>query len=153
LSELEHDFEHEPNPVFVWEAFRLAQSYGVELPDWVVDHIGDAADTIHDICEGDQAGRKLTEAELVGKALGFSQGGRGQTGWFAHAKQVQRDKDIYFRVEEWLSEQKLQNPKWRPKYSRACTEVATEFGLDASTIDRAYKRIKSYVRGDAETES
>jgi hypothetical protein len=81
LSELEHDFEHEPNPVFVWEAFRLAQSYGVELPDWVVDHIGDAADTIHDICEGDQAGRKLTEAELVGKALGFSQGGRGQTGW------------------------------------------------------------------------
>lgn len=153
LSELEDDFKREPNPVFVWEAFRIAQAYGVELPDWVIDHIGDVADAIHDICEGDQDGRQLTEAELVGKALGFSQGGRGQTGCFAHAKQVQRDKDIYFRVEEWLSEQKLQNPKWRPKHSRACAEVATEFGLDASTIGRAYKRIKSYVRGDDETES
>jgi hypothetical protein len=153
LSELEDDFEREPNPVFVWEAFRLAQSYGAELPDWVVDHIGDVADTIHDICEEDQAGRKLTEAELVGKALGFSQGGRGQTGWFAHAKQVQRDKDIYFRVEEWMSEQKLQNPTRRPKLSSAYAEVAAELGLDASTIGRAYRRIKSYIRGDDEIES
>jgi hypothetical protein len=152
LIELKNDFEREPNPVFVWEALSIARSYGVEEPDWVLDHLADVADNICDIAEVDQAGRRLTEAELVGKALGFSQRGKGQTGRFAHAKQMQREKEIYFRVDEWLSEQRARNPKARPKLSSAYAEIAGEFGVDASTIGRAYRRLKKYASSRDKTE-
>jgi hypothetical protein len=95
---------------------------------------------IRDIGEEEQPGQRLTEAELVGKAIGFRTGGKGQTGWFAHAKQLQRDRAIYFRVVEWLAEGKS------PKLTCAYAEVAEEFGVDASTVRRAYRRFKDYAK-------
>jgi len=142
LRELRKDFEHEPNPVFAWEAFGIARSCGSKLPAWVFDHLDGAADNIRDIGEQEQAGQRLTEAELVGKAIGFSTGGRGQTGWFAHAKQVQRDRAIYVRMVEWLAEGKSS------KLTCAYAEVAKEFGVDASTVRRAYRRFKDYAKDD-----
>ncbi len=153
LIELENDFKREPNPVFVWQAFGIALSCGAEQPDWVTEHLADVADRIQEIGDDNQTGRRLTEAELVGKALGFSHGGKGQTGRFAHAKQVQRDRDICLRVDQWLSEQRLRKPKARLKVSSAYAEVAAEFGVDASTIGRAYRRMKNYISRDDETES
>jgi hypothetical protein len=140
LKELRKDFEREPNPVLAWEAFGIARSWGSKLPDWVFEHLDGAADNIRDIGEEEQPGQRLTEAELVGKAIGFSTGGKGQTGWFAHAKQLQRDRAIYFRVVEWLAEGKS------PKLTCAYAEVAEEFGVDASTVRRAYRRFKDYAK-------
>jgi hypothetical protein len=153
LIELENDFRFEPNPVFVLEALCITRSFDVEVPEWVHDSLTNMAEGVLGIGEKEQNGRGASEAELVGKALGFSRGGKGQTGRFAHAKQVQRDRDICLRVDEWLSEQKLRKPKARIKVTRAYAEVAPEFGVDPSTIRRAYRRMKSYVRREDETES
>jgi hypothetical protein len=134
LIELEKNFRVAQNPVFVLEALCISRSFDVEVPEWVRDSLANMAEAVLDIGEKDQNGGGASEAELVGKAIGFSQGGKGQTGRFAHAKQVQRDREICFRVDEWLSEQKLRKPKARLKVTRAYAEIAPEFRVDASTI-------------------
>ena len=52
LSELETDFGRDGNPVHVWEAIALILPYGIELPDWLLAYLFDAASEIGQIrCE------------------------------------------------------------------------------------------------------
>ncbi len=152
LIELEEDFQREPNPVFVWKAFRTAESCGVEIPEWVLDRIAEVAERICDLGEEDTVSEHtLTEAERIGKALGFSQGGKGTTGRFAHAKQIERDRAMYYQVEDWMAEQRLHNPK--PKLTRAYAEIADQFGVEATMVGRAYRRMRGYVRREEDIEN
>jgi hypothetical protein len=153
LAELEEDFKRKPNPLFVFKARGIAQSCGLEQPEWVDDQLDGMTDGVLAIEDSNEDGPGATEAELVGKALGFSRQGKGQTGWFAHAKQVQRDREIYLRVEELLAERKLQKPKFRPKITRVRAEVADEFDVDETTVRRAHRNFSDYVGKDDESET
>ncbi len=147
LVELEESFAYDPNPVFVLRAFRMARSAGIEPGDWVLEHLDDLADRILEIGEDDEMPQHATEAHRVGKAAGFETG-RGETGKFAAAKLVQRDREIVFLVDDWIAEQKKQKPQQRPKTTSAYAEIASQLGVDSSTIGRAYRRMKAYVQPD-----
>ena len=147
LVELEESFAYDPNPVFVLRAFRMARSAGIEPGDWILEHLDDLADRILEIGEEGEAPQHATEAERVGKAVGFETG-KGETGKFAAAKLVQRDRQIVFLVDDWIAEQKELKPKQRPKITSAYAEIAPKFEVDSSTIGRAYRRMKAYVKRD-----
>jgi hypothetical protein len=145
LLDLEQDFEFDGNPVHVWEAINIANSAGVELPNWAAEQLGEIAERVCEIGDRDSSTSRSTEAELVGKAAGFGKG-RGATGQFAAAKQLQRDREIYFAVEEWLAKEKLRRPDGGAKLTSAYSAVAVQYDVTPSTVQRAYQRMSSYVR-------
>jgi hypothetical protein len=147
LLEVEEDFEFDGNPVHVWKAIDIALSAGMDLPIWAAEKLSEMAERICEI--GDREGSKgrLTEAELVGRAVGFGKG-KGETGQFAGARQLQRDREIYFAVEDWLANERLRRPDGGAKLSSAYSAVAEQFGVNTSTVQRAYQRIKNYVGND-----
>jgi hypothetical protein len=151
LNELGEDFKREPNPYHVLEAFAIAQAYGLEAPDWVLDNLTDMADRVRGLCDEPDVGG-TSEAERVGKAVGFSRGGRGTTGWLERASLLRRDKAIYFRVVEWFDEQRLRNSMIPPKLSSAYAEVGAEFRVNVSTVGRIYRRFKRYSSDREETD-
>jgi hypothetical protein len=147
LVELEESFAYDKNPVFVLRAFRMARAAGLEPGDWVFEHLDEVADRILDLDEEGDTGEHATESERVGKAAGFETG-RGGTGKFEAAKLVQRDRRIVFLVDDLMAEWKKQKPRRRPKITSAYAEIAPQFKVDSSTIGRAYRRMKAYVKRD-----
>jgi hypothetical protein len=148
LSELQAYYKRDGNPVFVWQAVNAARGYSVEWPDWVYDYLLDAADRImeikQEVAERQPARR---EAERVGKALGFGVEGPGQGGRFKQASMLDRDRDIYFRVHEWMEAERKRYPKREPNLSGAYDAVKDQLGLDRSTIQRGYARIRDLQAG------
>lgn len=147
LVELEECFAYDPNPVFVLRAFRMARSAGIEPGDWVLERLDDFVDRILDIGEEDEMPQHATESQRVGKAAGFETA-RGETGKFEAAKLVQRDRQIVLIVDDWIAEWTKQKPGQRPKLMSAYAEIAPQFEVDSSTIGRAYRRMKAYVKRD-----
>ncbi len=145
LRALESDFRREGNPVHPWEALTVARSYGISLPAWVQDFLAAAADRVMGIRE-EVAKHKAVkrEAERVGKALGFGIGGPGQGGWFKHATILQRDRDIYLKVNEKRAAE--------TKLDFAYDEVAKSLGMTRSMVVRGYQRITK-LNGEASNRS
>lgn len=134
MRELEADFGRDGNPVHAWEALTVARRYGIDPPVWVDDFLTDAADRILEIREEVAGGRPVKrEAERVGKALGFGNDGPGQGGWFKHATMLERDRTIYFEVNDKL--------RTGIKLDFAYDEVAKASSMSRSTIVRAFLRI------------
>jgi hypothetical protein len=133
LSELETDFGRDGNPVHAWEAIALILPYGIELPDWLLAYLFDAASEIGQIrCEVAEGKSINREAERVGKALGYGEG-QGRGGWFKRATMLERDRFAYFAVTERLES--------GMKLDFAYDEVKNEVGVSRSTVARAYRRI------------
>jgi hypothetical protein len=89
LAELRLTFDRTQNPVFVWQALRLATGLGINIPYWVLDYLAAAAGALASLYAKAKAKKALgREAELVGKALGFGTRGRGRTGMFEAAARL-----------------------------------------------------------------
>ena len=93
LAELRLTFDSSRNPVFAWQALRLATGLGINAPYWVLDYLAAAADALASIYARAKTKKALArEADLVGKALGFGTQGRGKTGMFEAAAKLVRQR-------------------------------------------------------------
>jgi hypothetical protein len=150
LDELEADFSRDENPVFAWEAFAIARNNGLEVPEWVMEHLEDVADRLMAIRQEVADGKAVKkETDRVGKALGFGKKSAGRVGFFEHSTKLERDREIYFKVTDWLNEEKKRWPDRLPKRTSAYEEVAASMGLDRSTVQRSYSRVGK-LRGEPE---
>lgn len=149
LEMLRHDYELTKNPVFVLQALVMAARQGEPVPVWVLDFFGSVAapgimNTIYDAGHDNEgqalphSGKMRSEAELIGKALGFSTTGRGSKSLLAEGANLDRAWEIHSLVRR-----KLQNSS---KESSAFCEAGTALGLSASTIRREYLRIEHFLR-------
>ncbi|HEV2562263.1 MAG TPA: hypothetical protein VGT78_08980 [Rhizomicrobium sp.] len=149
LEILSHDYELSRNPAFVLQALVIAARRGNHVPDWVLDYFGHiAAPEIMDVFyeaqhtrEGEVASggtRTRNEAELIGKALGFSTTGRGSKSLLAEAANLDRAWEIHALVRAQLHKPTNE--------SGAFEYLANETGLSAATIRRDYRRIESFLR-------
>jgi hypothetical protein len=153
LLQWNKDFSKTKNPVFAWKAYRTARQCGVDVPDWVLDALESTAEAINELGERVDEGEALgKEADEVGRALGFGNKPRGTTGLFAAANQLERDRDIYFAVMDWIEERRSEHSDRRPKLSVAYAEVAQEFNCSASKVGEAYRRMKDYAGGEQESD-
>jgi hypothetical protein len=142
LREMELDHAREGNPIYAWQAYTVARTYGLAVPTWVEALIDDTAENILEIGNQVAGGNALRrEAECVGRALGFGNSGPGRAGWFSQAILLKRDRTMYREVELKLEAVRTRHPERRPKLTSAYQEVANEMRVDRSTVQRAYVRI------------
>jgi len=138
LREVEAEFERTQNPVFAWQGVQLAARYSIDWPSWLQAYLGQAADQIIDLSEqfaDDKLTKKDTEAECVGKALGFGAAGRGKPGQFKLASMLELDRLAYFEVEKRLAKGE--------KLYLAREAVGKQFKTSPSAIARSCERMKA----------
>lgn len=146
LAQLEADFAREGNHVFVWQGYLVARRYGIDVPEWVQDQMDNYADGIVELLEQVESGKPIgKESVKVGQTLGFGLQGQGGTGLFARAVQQSTDREIYFEVEDRLEEEQAKWPDRNPKLTSIYAEVGAKLGRDASTVRRAYQRMKRFI--------
>jgi DNA invertase Pin-like site-specific DNA recombinase len=114
---------------------------GRELPDWIAEFLSVAGRQVvaiaHRISDDSleevgarEATRSSTEAEKVGKAMGFGSRGPGRGSCFEDARTLRRDRIIRSAIEEKLAA--------GIKKDFAYDEIASEVGVSRSTVQRAY---------------
>jgi hypothetical protein len=121
-------FKKEENPLFVWEAYRVARREDFSLPDWVLNYF-------------DEAAKYLTthEAEsdpwpIVRDALRLDTWGQGNT--FSRYHNAKRR----FRAMERVIEAKKINP--RRTLQNIFSDVAGEMHLSNITVENWYYALR-----------
>lgn len=100
LQNLEVDFNRERNPVFAWSAIGLCRELRLNPPDWVMIYLSEAARVMSNTAE---VPSEQTEAEKVGRALGFGRG-QGKTSSFERAYIVGSNRVLYKKVVSYIRE-------------------------------------------------
>ena len=127
------------NSLFALEAMWLARSSGLRPPKWADVFLSGC---LNQLCEALYVEKSTaTDAERFAKAFGIVQK-QGGTSRFAHARQFKRDRELFLDVQDWLSTH-------GPKLTSAYQEVGTKHHCSRSTVERAYKRMKTYVAGNS----
>lgn len=130
LDELKRDFERTNNPVYAWSALVRSTTQGVQMPEWIMRYLHSAGWDIVKMLDGTEDAR---EAELVGRALGFGGGKKGDKGKFAEGRKLEKYHALYREVVHELHKGNGTNP------SSAFAYVASQCGKDISTVRRAYE--------------
>jgi hypothetical protein len=137
IEAFRNDYERDQNPVHVWRALFLVMNFSLEkaVPNWIAEYLRSSTDAVIKIYQKVKEGEKIErEAENIGKALGFGPSGKGSTSHFEDAFILDRDKDLYARVQNKLAA--------GDKLYLAYEMVAKDTAWSPSVIRRAYERIK-----------
>jgi hypothetical protein len=143
LEVLASDYELSKSPGFVLQALVIAARYRLPMPEWVLEYFGSvAAPAIMDLFwDGGvltDKRRTRNEAELVGKALGFSADGSTAKSSLAAGLDLDQAWKAYALI---LRE--LENGE---KEYIAFEKGAEHFGVSAATVRRYYLRVREFVR-------
>ena len=115
------------NPLHAWNAFRIARQYSVQVPPWVLSYFDKCVAGIFDI-------KQRNRIALPGvAALGFRSGGKGTE--FSRFQADMRKVEVVERVVD------LRRQRSRAKVNAIFYDVASEFGLDWSTVRDWYSQL------------
>ena len=143
LEALATDYEISTSPGIVLQALVIAARYREPIPEWVLNYFGGiAAPAIMNLFWDRGALAKAkgarNEAELVGKALGFSTGGRTAKSNLTTGKEMDQAWEAYNFVCRELES--------CPKEHLAFQNGAKYFGVSAATVRRNYLLVRGFVR-------
>jgi len=115
------------NPLHAWNAFRIARQYGVQVPPWVLSYF--------DKCvAGIFTSKQQNRAAPPGvAALGFRSGGKRTE--LSRFQADMRKVEVVERVVD------LRRQRSRAKVNAIFYDVASEFGLDWSTVRDWYSQL------------
>jgi hypothetical protein len=118
------------DPTVPWNAFLLARSWNIPVPDWVLDYLDQAGRDIIDIFEKGNAGKKA--AESVGRVLNFGGDRPGDDGLVAEARLYDKYEEIADEVFDYMEVHAC-------GADAARQEVANRRGINLSTVGRAHR--------------
>ncbi len=127
LDKLRIEFERTPNPMLPWSAIIWARSRGLDIPNWIIDHLYDKAVVLSKII-ADDVGK---EAEEVGRALGFGAESKGKTTAGAELRQGWRDLITAVHIADLRMQDVAKE--------NAVTETAAALSVSSATADLARK--------------
>jgi hypothetical protein len=132
LDKLRIEFERTPNPMLPWSTIIWARQRGLDIPEWIVDHLYDKAVVLSKII-ADDVGK---EAEEVGRALGFGAAGKGSTTAGAELRQSWRNLETAVRIDDLMMQTESQGKV--AKENAAVAEAAEALSVSSATAYRAH---------------
>lgn len=133
--------DSEGDALAIWDAIEFIEQERLALPAWVVGRLGQVGRKIGAGLLS--KGRGNTEAERVGRALGFGTGGRGQTSRGERRSGVYRDRRCAFDIEmdRWCSQALGKHFK----LEAAVLGAMSKYGLARSSVMQAYRRQRTFA--------
>lgn len=142
IKNLKSDYEYTKNPIHVLTAFKIAKLYSLRVPKWVMQYLERVVlDILRSGEEKDNSpphNKKETEAKRIGKILGFSVGGPGQTSLFKQAKLWERNQEIYYDMIDYMES--------GTKEYQAYDLVGLKHGLESpSAVKKIFDQMRKHL--------
>lgn len=132
-------YQRDQNPFFVWQAYDHFRRAGMPIPEWILEYFDKAADALFALRLG-QTDLKIHAkelpatgdnlAQLVAKALGFREKGRGTA--LSKLKKSDAEISMALRAQQRMNSGETQETSFG--------ETADEIGVSDSTVRRAWRK-------------
>ena len=140
LRMLEVEFHLDPNPLFIWEAIKVAYEKKISLPPWVMNYLNDCAEKVLALLNLEPHSRGT---EVFLKALAFLTEGQGD-----YVTRYHRNKQRWEAVRRVLELRKEQPiSSWEKIFEEVGEEFRRPNGSHISgyTIRNWFKKVEPFL--------
>jgi hypothetical protein len=137
LKKIHKEYCLTENPFFIIQTLETCNNFNLPMPEWtsnILVGFGYSAGRTLAEAQSDRRVKKASEAEKVGKALGFSTQGAGQTSFFIQANIWLRNRQIHAKVCALI--------KHGQKRDFAYDDVASQYGFSRSLVVKAFNQVQ-----------